>query len=82
MNFRQANGSLTQYIALRYNYKDYEDMVVGRTVSLGSGSYTTDSDGMKHIDRNLQPATRYSVYVQVVAQVDGQVSNWSLQIYV
>ena len=75
MSYRQKNGSLGQYIALRYNYKDYEDMIAGRTLSLGSGSYTADSEGREHRDRRLQPVTRYSVYTRVFAQVDGLVSN-------
>ena len=75
MSYRQENGSLGQYIALRYNYKDYEYMIAGRTISLGSGSNTTDSEGREHRDRRLQPATLYSVYIRVIAHVDGQVSN-------
>ena len=81
MSFREATGSLEQYTALRYSYDDYEDMNSDRQILLGNGLSKTNDDGTTYTNRKLQPATDYSVYVRVAAEVDGQVS-YSVSLHV
>ena len=75
MSFKEANGSLRHYTALRYSYEEYKDKIADRTIVLGSGLSKANGDGTSYNNRKLQPVTSYSIYVRVVAEVEGQVSN-------
>jgi protein tyrosine phosphatase len=72
VSFNQTNGSLTAYTALRYSHKYYEDIMTGNNIILGSGLRKANDDGKFYTNWKLHPKTTYSIYMRVVAQVDGQ----------